>query len=76
MCRDRRGNVEEGRRAGGQEGRRAGGQERGERGYVPRNSLLPLSVPALVVSRVVADCELGVGGVAAYGAVGHGGVGG
>ncbi len=55
-------------RAGGHKGRRGR-----ESGYVPRNSLLPLSVPPLVVSGIVADCELRVGGVAAYGAVGHGG---
>ena len=44
----------------------------GERG-LPRDGLLPLSVPFLVVGRVVVDRELGVGGIAAHGAVGHGG---
>ena len=42
-----------------------------EREEVPRNSLLSLSFPLLVVSSVVMDRELGVGGVAADGAIGH-----
>lgn len=52
---------------------RRGNERAGGREGLPRDGLLPLSVPFLVVGGVVVDRELGVGGIAAHGAVGHGG---
>lgn len=50
-----------------------GNQKSGYWEDLPRNSLLPLFVPLFVVSGVVMDRELGVGGIAAHSAIGHGG---
>lgn len=38
---------------------------------LPRDSLLPFSIPLLVVGRVVLDWELCVGAITAYSTVGH-----